>query len=344
MIQLVCQEYYKELEEIVEKIFPKKDFNILITGATGLIGSCMVDTVIYANEKLGRNIELYAASRSLERLQDRFDVYQKRTYFHSIVQDVIDPLNDFIELDYIVGAASNADPATYRAYPVETISANVLGVYRLLEYGKRHPKVNLLFTSTNEVYGMMEKKSPLVETDYGSIDYNVIRNGYPESKRVAELLIRSGGDEYGIHGIIARLGLVYGPTMTRTDNKVVAQFIRAAIDRKDIILKSSGRTKRTYCYVTDAVSGLFLALFNGQSGEAYNIANDDEIISIRHLAQTAADIGKTQVKVELPADYREEDQPKDKILSASKLRGMGWRPKYSIREGLRTTLNILEYK
>lgn len=342
MFDFSCNQYFSDLRQIGTELIPAKKMSILVTGSTGLIGSCMVDALIYANEQLNGKIEIYALSRSRQKIQHRFGAFAEKAYFHIIEQDVQQPLDQLPPLDYMVGAASNADPGAYQKYPFETISANVLGTYHLIEYAKAHPKVKILLLSTNEVYGAVEQSEYFKENEYGLIDYNVLRSGYPESKRVAELLIRSAVQQYGLHASIARLGLIYGPTMTATDNKVVAQFIRSILHRQDIVLKSEGKTRRTYCYVTDTASGLFTVLFKGESGEAYNIANDDEIVPIYRLAEVSAQLAGTNVIFDLPQNYHSIVQPRDALLCTAKLRKLGWAPRYSIYDGLQTTVDILK--
>mgnify|MGYP000691830324 FL=1 len=106
----------------------------------------------------------------------------------------------------------------------------------------------------------------------GMIDQTILRNGYPESKRCCELLVRSYVEEFGINAVIARLPSVYGPTMLRSDSKAHAQFIRNALNGENIILKSKGDQRRTYCYVVDAASAIFKILSAGENGEIYNIS------------------------------------------------------------------------
>lgn len=342
MFDFSCNQYYSDLRQIGTELLPEGKMSILVTGSTGLIGSCMVDALIYANEQLNGNIEIYALSRSRQRIQQRFGSFVEKAYFHIVEQDVQQPLDQLPPLDYMVGAASNADPGSYKKFPFETISANVLGTYHLIEYAKVHPKVKVLLLSTNEVYGAVEQSEYFKENEYGLIDYNVIRSGYPESKRVAELLIRSAVQQYGLQASIARLGLIYGPTMAATDNKVIAQFIRSILHRQNMVLKSEGKTRRTYCYVTDTVSGLFTVLFKGERGEAYNIANDDEIVSIHKLAEISAQLAGTNVIFNLPQNYHSLMQPKDNLLCTEMLRKLGWLPRYSIYNGLQTTVDILK--
>lgn len=129
----------------------------------------------------------------------------------------------------------------------------------------------------------------------GLVDFHMLRNGYTESKRCAEMLVNSYIDEYGIDAVICRLASIYGPTMLLNDSKAHAQFIRNALHGENIALKSKGEQRRTYCYVLDAVSALFMVLSKGEIGEAYNIANENSVASIADVASCCAKIVGTKV-------------------------------------------------
>jgi nucleoside-diphosphate-sugar epimerase len=218
---------------------------------------------------------------------------------------------------------------------------NILGNYYALEYAKKH-KAKVLMTSTMEVYGEMQDDSKS-ETGFGLIDFNQVRSCYPESKRTAELLCRCYSEEYSVESVIARLGYIYGPTMSKTDNKVVAQFIRKIINKEDIVLKSAGTQSRSYCYVADVASGIFVVLFKGISGEAYNIASKKSETTIKDIAAIAAQIAGTSVVFDVPTELEKKGSSvsQDAVLNVEKLEALGWSDKYAIEEGLRRTVSIL---
>ena len=333
--------YKKDLDSVISYL-PDEECSILVTGATGLIGSCIVDCLLYANRKYNRKYSIYIMGRSKSRLKDRF-LEEESDKFHYVVQDVQEPIDENLKIDYIINAASNADPRTYALYPAETILTNVLGTKNVLEYARKHKNTKVLLTSTMEVYGETGNGRIHKETDYGMVDFNQIRSGYPESKRVAEILCKSYFDEYKVETCIARLGYIYGPTMLKTDNKVVAQFIRKILEQQDIVLKSEGLQRRTYCYVVDAVTGIFTILFKGKSGEAYNVADVNSKVTIREMADIAAEIAGTKVVFELPTELEKKGSSKcqDAMLNTEKLQKLGWSSKYNLREGLMRTVNLL---
>lgn len=338
--------YREDLKNIVQYINPKKNINILVTGASGLIGSQIIDTLLYYNQiNMKQTFQIYAMARNKERLCERFEGMSIYTELHLLVGDICNPLPDDLQFDIIIHAASNADPGTYSQYPVETIKTNVMGTIQVLEYAKKHLNTRVLFTSTMEVYGEIPDKDVFEEQDFGIINTNLIRSGYPESKRTSELLCRSYAYEFGVDSVITRLGYIYGPTMTKTDNKVVAQFIRNALKKEKIILKSKGEQKRSYCYSADAVGGIFCALFSGLSNEVYNIANKHSVITIVGLAQTLANIANTEVVYSFPPDSTgniNQTNPHNAVLATKKLEELGWKPIYNLPCGLKQTLDIIE--
>lgn len=329
--------YKESIEKLVDEL-PIFSGSFLVTGATGLIGSCLIDVLVAANKK-GSSFKIYALGRSKEKITKRFG-----NEVVPVEQDIAIPLNEEVSFDYIIHCASNADPKSYALQPVETIITNVIGIKNVLDYCKKHLCTRMLLTSTFEVYGSIDGCSSYHEEMSGVIDQTVLRNGYPESKRCCELLLRSYVDEYKVNAVIVRLPSVYGPTMLNSDSKAHAQFIKNALNHKDIVLKSKGEQRRTYCYVVDAVSGLFKVLFDGTTGESYNISNENSVASIAEVARTCAEIAGTKVIFDMPDEIEAKgfSRSKDCILDNSKLRRLGWSAKYSLHDGLAETIVFLE--
>ncbi len=332
--------YENSIRELAKQI-GLRDVSILVTGATGLIGSCAIDVLSVLNKEFCANIKIYALGRNKNKIESRFG---KNVI--PVEQDIINPLDKKIEYDYIIHAASNADPKSYALQPVETILTNVLGNKNILDYCAGHLKTKMILTSSFEVYGELKGQDIFLENMSGIIDQTVLRNGYPESKRCSELLVRSYVDEYGVDAIIARLPSVYGPTMLESDSKAHAQFIRNALNGENIVLKSKGEQTRTYCYVLDVVSALFKLLCAGKDGEIYNVSNENSIASIAEVAKTCAEIAGTKVVFDLPSEVEAKgfSRSRNCILDNKKLKDLGWSGKYSLREGLEETLEYLRRK
>ena len=318
--------------------------SFLITGASGLIGSCIIDLLMLANQE-GANNHVYALGRSYEKLSKRFSSFANNKYFHIIAQDVCSPLDDSYDFDYIVHGASNADPVSYAKYPVETMTTNILGGKNILDYGKLHQKCKITILSTFEVYGN-GNKDVYSESDAGVLDFNQFRSCYPESKRSLEIMSRCYVDEYGVNVNVARLSSIYGPTMAANDSKAHAQFLRNALADKDIVLKSKGLPRRTYCYVVDAVTGILTVLFKGEKAESYNISNEKSTASIAEVAQIIAEVAGKDVVYDLPSEIEKKgfSKPQNCMLDNNKLRSLGWIGRYTLLEGIKETYRILRMK
>ena len=296
--------------------------NILVTGATGLIGGCLVETLM-SNPQIDYHV--YASGRSEERAKERFDKYAEDNRFHFIKYDVMTPLNSNIQFDYIIHAASNASPNFFASKPVEVIKSNINGVSNLIEYGLGHGMKRFLYVSSGEVYG--EGDGRVFTEDYsGYVDSMSPRSCYPSSKRAAETLCVSYAAEYGADVVIARPCHVYGPHFTESDNRVYAQFIRNVLRGEDIVMKSTGEQFRSWCYVVDCVSALLHILLKGESGQAYNIADSSSNISIKELAEMVACIGNRKVVVDVPDDGEKKgyNVVTKSVFSTEKLEKLGW--------------------
>lgn len=314
--------------------------NILITGATGLIGSCLVDILMY---RPNRNYKVYAAGRNEERAKTKFKTYLNDPAFHFIAYDVLNPLEETIDFHYIIHAASNASPNFFSTKPVEVIKSNVIGVVNLMDYGLSHNLSRFLLISSGEVYGEGDGRS-FTEDYSGYVNTTNPRSSYPSSKRAAETLCIAYSAEYGIETVIACPSHTYGPGFTESDNRVYAQFIRNVLRGENIIMKSTGAQFRSLCYVVDCASAILYILLSGENRQAYNIADANSNITIRQLAQLIAEIGGKKVLEELSSEQEKQGYNivSKSIFSTEKINKLGWYPKDSIFENMKKTIEYLQ--
>ena len=323
---MIMSSYKEDILQIFEQDLPLGKLsgaNILVTGATGLIGGCLVETLVM-NPK--RNYQVYASGRNEERARHRFKEFANDDAFHFVKYDVMQPLESEVNFDFIIHAASNGSPNFFAKNPVEVIKSNIDGVAHLMDYGLNHGMKRFLYVSSGEVYG--EGDGRVFTEDYsGYVDCAKPRSCYPSSKRAAETLCVSYAAEYGADVVIARPCHTYGPHFTEQDNRVYAQFIRNVLRGEDIVMKSTGEQFRSWCYVVDCVSALLHILLKGGNSQAYNIADTSSNISIRELAEMIAKIGGRKVVIDVPdADEKRGFNPVTKsVFSTEKLERLGWK-------------------
>lgn len=302
--------------------------NILVTGATGLIGGCLVDALMMNPMK---DYHVFASGRNEERAKKRFVSFINDPAFHFLQHDVLEPLLGDVTFHYIIHAASNASPNFFAQKPVEIIKSNIIGVVNLMEYGLQHGMKRFLYVSSGEVYG--EGDGRVFTEEYsGYVNCATPRACYPSSKRATETLCVSYAAEYGADVVIARPCHTYGPHFTEQDNRVYAQFIRNVLRGEDIVMKSTGEQFRSWCYVVDCVSALLHILLKGEKSEVYNIADSNSNISIKELAETIASIGGKRVIIAMPdnEEKRGFNIVSKSLFDTEKLKKLGWQIKGSL--------------
>lgn len=317
---------------------------ILITGATGLIGSVLTDALAHLNRDLGANIEICAAGRSEAGIRARFGSAADEPFFRFVPYDACRPVSFDFAADYVVHAACSAHPLAYATDPVGTMQANLIGTMQLLEYIRSCPGARLVFLSTGETYGENpEFPEGFSEDSRGYVNPMNPRSCYPESKRAAETLCASYVKQYGVEAVVARLCHVYGPSITLTNSRADAQFLRKALAGEDIVMKSTGSQIRSYCYASDAVAAILTLLTRGVSGEAYNVANRESVHSIREYADILARHAGVSLTFDLPPEAEKQGYSAvtRAVLNPAKLEALGWKPEVSLSDGLGRTLNIL---
>ncbi|MFR5411817.1 MAG: NAD-dependent epimerase/dehydratase family protein [Enterocloster bolteae] len=339
--------YQESIKKIIQSVpsFPVlSGSSVLITGASGMVGTVVVDCLMLANQLYGFGIRVFALGRSAEHAKERFFDYFEDNDFRFITADVNRKLPEMGDFDYIIHSASNTHPIAYSQDPIGTITANVLGTYNILEYMVNHPVRRFVFLSSVEIYGEnrgdVEKFS---EEDCGYIDCNTVRAGYPEGKRVGESLCCAFEKQYGIDVVIPRLCRLYGPTMNWNDSKALSQFIKKAVYQENIVLKSEGNQQYSYLFVSDAVSAIFRIMLEGKKGQAYNVASEESDICLKNLAEKLAFLGNSRVVFELPDEIERRGFSKatKALLNNKKLRDLGWSEQYTLDEGLKISVENL---
>lgn len=322
---------------------------ILITGATGMIPSYLVWVLIMLNEIKSYNIKIYLLFRNLNKAQNIFKDYLNKDYINILLQDVCDPINISDSIDYIIHGASNASPKYYGTDPVGTARANIIGTDNLLQLAKNNRVESFLFMSSGLIYGTTTDENAIIfETDRGTLDPLDVRNCYGESKRAGENLCVDYHYQFGVNVKIARVFHTLGPYVDLNDNRAFSDICKSFVENKNIILRSDGSAKRTFLYIADAVKALFLILFKGEPGEAYNVGSQLNEISIKELAYLLIDrYPEKNVEVEFSIDptsleYTKMKNPVDRIIPATdKLRALGWSAEFRLPHIFSRTIDAI---
>ncbi len=332
--------YLTELDLPWEKL---KGASVLLSGSTGMFGSLLVDSLMTKNEE-GLNCTVYGINRNADKAKERFSKWLDNDKLHLIAHDINEPLSLNIgNIDYVLHMASNTHPVQYATDPIGTITTNIVGVQNMLDLAVKHHASRFVFISSNEIYGENKGDTELFDEAYcGYIDCNTLRAGYPESKRCSEALCQAYRAQKGLDVVIARPTRSYGPTMLFSDTKAISQFIKKGLAGEDIVLKSAGNQLYSYTYAADAISGLLTILLKGESGEAYNIADEASDISLKELAGLIAGINGKKVVFELPDEVEAAGYSKatKARLSGDKLKKMGWNPDNTIQSGIKKLFEI----
>ena len=334
-------EFTAKLELPWEKLQGK---TVLMSGATGMIGSFLTDVLMARNDMAGLNCRVYALTRNPEKASKRAaPSWKDRVCFLSCDVNRGIPEIDG-EIGFVIHAASNTHPVAYATDPIGTIETNILGTRNMLEVAAEKRAERFAFVSSVEIYGENRGDVERFDESYcGYIDCNTLRAGYPEGKRAGEALCQAYLRQTGLDVVIPRLPRIYGPTMLESDTKAISQFLKKGLRGEDIVLKSAGTQLYSYSYVADAVSGILFCLLCGACGEAYNIGDQGSDIPLKALAGLIAAYAGTEVVFELP-DVTEQagySKATKALLDGTKLKRLGWKPQYGIAEGIQRTMEIM---
>lgn len=334
----------QDLQEIIAENLSWEDFSdatIVITGASGILPSYMVETLLYLNQHNLLNIKVIGIVRNIDKAKRRFADYEGRSDLKLIKHDICQPFSYDGAVDFVIHAAGQASPKFYGSDPVGTAEGHAIGTANFLKLAAEKRSKCFLYFSSCAVYGNIFNQE-VDETFVGKINSLNLRSCYPLGKAMGENLCVAYNHQYGLHFKILRIAHTYGPLIPLDDGRVFADFVANILNNEDISLNSDGSAERPMLYISDAVRAYFRILLQGKINEAYNVASE-EYTSILNLAQMLVRLYpekhlQVNFKKEMPKGYIQAEKSEATRINIQKLKNLGWRQKYSIREGFDRTI------
>ena len=329
MMDKIISEDLEKIKSAVEgDAFAEK--KALVTGGAGFIGSWLCDVLV------GFGADVTAVDDLSTGRIKNIDHLTKNALFKLVKSDICAFKNEE-KFDFIFHMAGHASPDEYQAHPIETLQTSALGSFVMAELARKND-ATLLFASTSEVYGDTEV-IPTPESYWGKVNPIGPRSCYDEGKRFAEALLMAYGRQYGLDVRVPRIFNSYGPRL-REDGlygRAMSRFILQALTNQSITVYGDGKQTRSFCYITDTVTGLMLLATSSQAkGEVVNVGNTQEV-TILELAKKVKEAVKCKSTIEfhpLP-----KDDPKRRCPDTTKLeRLVGCKPKVDFEEGLKRTV------
>ena len=341
------------IKQVSETKFPLKKLNrkkILVTGCNGFIPSAFIKILGQMMKINGYKIYFYGIARKNSK--------KRKNILKSLIkQKVIKILNLDINrefklnktIDYCLHGASTTAPKKYLSNPTDVILPNSLGLINLLKSMENKRLKKFIFLSSSEVYGnfssLYKRKKSFLESEYGQIDCANINSSLALSKKFGENYLYSWGKEKNINTNSVRLFHSYGPYMKLGDGRIHSDLVKNVIMRKNLLINGNPKVRRAFCYISDVISGILTIMFFGKNGESYNLANPKETYSVKKIAQIIKENQKNNYNIKIIFNKNKKIKRNDFFYpkpSIEKLKKIGWKPRISVKVGLKNTINYFK--
>jgi len=330
----------KSIEGESEKLSGK---TLLISGGSGFLGSYIIGVISILNQRILKTpCHVVSIDNFITGSRKNSSEENNGPNISRKEADVSKPIIIDQPVDYIIHAAGLASPVYYQKFPLETIETTIIGVKNLLELSRKNPNFkSFLFFSSSEIYGDPTPENiPTPESYRGNVSSIGPRSCYDESKRLAETICITYHRIYQTPVKIVRPFNVYGPGMKSNDYRVVPNFIAKGMAKEPLPVHDKGSQTRTFCYISDAVTGFFKVLLSEKNGEIYNVGTDKEEINMFDLARIVADAFTPPASIQLikyPDNYP-ADEPRRRCPDISKIKQIGYQPQVDLKAGLSRTV------
>lgn len=333
--------FQEDLDELANRLSvytELKGRSVLVTGATGLVGSVLIKALACLNRKYDMGMTLLPFVRNEKKAESVYGGLLTRGDLRLVKGDILEPIETEEHVDYIIHCASVTASKTFVTKPVETLHISIDGTENVLKFAHGCHVKSMVYISSMEAFGITDpKKASVKEEDLGYIDVMNVRSCYSEGKRVCELLCASYCHEYKVPVKVVRLAQTFGAGVSVSEGRVFAQFAKSAIKEEDIVLHTAGQSWGNYCYTADAAAGIMTALLRGENANVYTAANPETSVQIRDMAKMVAEKmadGKINVVFDIPEDAMTYGYAPDVVLhlNSDKLQTLGWKPQYNLEE------------
>ena len=319
---------------------------IMVSGATGLVGSAIVRYLMALNDGQNADIKIVPLYRDREKYDRVYDKMSGRTDLEPQLFTADADIAFDLQADYIIHCAGiSGGSKMHLKDPVKIFDTGIVGTKQLLDYASTHNCEGFVYVSTYEIYGGVNEEQLVAENHPCLLDPMVLRNSYAEVKRVCESMLTAYSAKYGFKVYSGRLTSTFGTGVAYNDPRFFAEFARCVVEGRNIVMKSTGGTVRNYLDVDDAASAFLYILVNGENCNAYNLTNRDNAISVRDIAKKLIALGGD--KVELVFDIAEDIKALGfrkegiTVMDPSKLENLGWKPVYTFEDTLEKLLSTL---
>lgn len=332
-------------------IFP--DGTYFITGITGFIGSLFTRMLLTSEAYHENKIHIIGLIRSKEKADQIYKDYDNSNLTFvtcdllSLSPALLQRQSHLNQIDYIIHCAANTRSSDMIAYPVETANGILIGTNAILEIAREFSVKSMVYLSSMEVYGSVPESSERIPEEHlGTIDTFSTRSCYPLGKRMAENLCYCYYKQYGVPVKIARLAQTFGPGVLSNETRIFYQFAKCVMTRQNIILHTKGDSVGNYVDSMDAIHGLMTLLTQGENGQAYNIVNESNTMTILEMAQLVKEkIAQNSIQIlfDIPEGNQFGYAAKTELrLSAKKLQSLGWAPEFGMEQMYRRMMEEME--
>ena len=272
---------------------------IFITGGTGFFGCWLIESFVWANERLG----LDASAVVLTRNPVGFRAKAPHLAGHPAIELELGDVRLFRfpkgEFPIVIHAATEAYFEPSPPQPLSVFDPDIEGTRRVLEFASSHGTERFLFTSSGAVYGKQPANvSHVPEDDARAPATTDTTTAYGHGKRASEFLCAMYARQYGFCAAIARCFAFVGPYLPLDANYAIGNFVRDALSGGPIVVNGDGTPYRSYLYAADLAIWLWTILLQGESCRPYNVGSENAV-SIADLASTVSTALEGQTAIEI---------------------------------------------